>query len=85
VHTVHVTRHPEKGWQVTDSQGESLAVHDSQQASVAHARQWLETEGGGVVVIHGLSGRIQDRRTVVPAQRKGGGSVSSPRHPAARR
>ncbi|TDC93429.1 DUF2188 domain-containing protein [Saccharopolyspora aridisoli] len=50
------------GWKVT---GDGVDFHVPRQCdAIDEACSQLRHDGGGAVIIHGLSGQVQDRRTV---------------------
>ena len=63
----HVTPHAE-GWQVKKpGSTRASALAPTQGDAIALARQFLENDGGGELVIHRPDGRIRDSDTVPPA------------------
>lgn len=63
----HVTRCPEGDWQVRAHASRASAVEPTQGAATDRARQILENDGGGELVIHRPDGRIRDSDTIPPA------------------
>lgn len=53
------------GWQVADGAAGAIpAVHETQDEAIDHARQLLEQDGGGELIIHKADGQIRDKRTI---------------------
>lgn len=53
------------GWQVTDGATRATpAVRETQDEAIDHARQLLQQDGGGELVIHNADGQIRDKRTI---------------------
>ena len=64
----HVTRRPDGDWQVKKPHASrASAVEPTQNAAIGRAREILENDGGGELVIHRLDGRIRDSDTIPPA------------------
>lgn len=63
----HVTPHPDGGWQVTKpGASRPSARTPTQSDGIDRARQILQHDGGGEVVIHRPDGTIRDSDTVPP-------------------
>lgn len=63
----HVTPHPEGGWQVRSPGSDRASARArTQEEGVARARQILQNDGGGEIVIHRPDGSIRDADTVPP-------------------
>lgn len=64
----HVTRRQDGNWQVrAPHASRASAVEPTQGAATDRARQILENDGGGELVIHRTNGRIRDSDTIPPA------------------
>jgi len=62
------SQRPGEGWQVTEASTGEPEYHAANQAdAVDRACAELARNGGGEVVIHGIRGLVQDKRTVRPA------------------
>jgi hypothetical protein len=67
-HIVHDPR--EGGWKVVGSSTGATESHNATQSdAIDEACHELQHSGGGEVLIHGLGGGVQDRRTVQPEHR----------------
>jgi hypothetical protein len=65
----HVTPHPDGGWQVSKpGANRSSARADTQADAIDRAREILQGDGGGEIVIHRPDGRIRDSDTVPPGR-----------------
>lgn len=65
----HVSPHPDGGWQVTKpGASRSSARVDTQTHAIDRAREILQRDGGGEIVIHRPDGRIRDSDTVPPGR-----------------
>ena len=63
----HVTRRRDGDWQVKKPGGSrASAVEPTQSAAIDRAREILENDGGGELVIHGRDGQIRDSDTISP-------------------
>ena len=63
----HVTRRRDGDWQVKKPRGSrASAVEPTQSAAIDRAREILENDGGGELVIHGRDGKIRDSDTIPP-------------------
>ena len=61
----HVTRRPDGDWQVIrPNTSRASAVEPTQSAAIDRAREILENDGGGELVIHGRDGKIRDSDTI---------------------
>jgi len=68
----HVTP-GDDGWRVVKPNSDrASSVHSTQSEAIDAARQIVENQGGGEVVIHGRDGKIRDSDTV------GGGNDPNP-------
>lgn len=64
----HVTPHPDGGWQVRKPGSDRASDRTStQDQAVDRAREILQNDGGGELVIHRPDGTIRDSDTVPPA------------------
>lgn len=59
---------PGGGWKILSPDSDTAPRHATQADAIAHAAQTLD-HTGGEVVIHGIDGRVRDRRTI-PAPRR---------------
>jgi hypothetical protein len=63
----HVTPHPSGGWQVKKPGSERASARtETQDEAIGRAREILQGDGGGEVVIHRPTGVIRDSDTVSP-------------------
>ncbi|MDQ3789515.1 MAG: DUF2188 domain-containing protein [Actinomycetota bacterium] len=64
---LHVTPHPDGGWQVTKPGSDRASARTpTQSTGEQRAREIVRNTGGGEVVIHRPDGRIRDSDTVAP-------------------
>jgi len=65
----HVVPSREGGWDVVAPGGQRASSHhDTQRAAIDRARNIVQNEGGGEVVIHDRRGSIRDSDTVAPGR-----------------
>jgi hypothetical protein len=65
----HVTPHPDGGWQVeAPGAGRASARTDTQADAINRAREILQNDGGGELIIHRPDGSIRDADTIPPAK-----------------
>lgn len=65
----HVSPHPEGGWQVSKPGASRSSTRVQTQAdAIDRARQILQGDGGGEIVIHRQDGTIRDSDTVPPGR-----------------
>lgn len=63
----HVTPHPDGGWQVIKPGAERASARTpTQSGGVDRAREILQNDGGGEIVIHRPDGSIRDSDTIPP-------------------
>lgn len=62
-------------WKIINPDGEQASAHvGTQQAAVTRAREIIQNDGGGELVVHGTDGKIRDKVTLTA-----GSAPNSPR------
>ncbi|OEU88221.1 hypothetical protein DB35_17735 [Streptomyces abyssalis] len=62
-------------WKIFNPDGVQATTHtDTQEAAIERAREIIQNDGGGELVVHGTDGKIRDKRTLTA-----GDAPNSPR------
>lgn len=63
----HVVPNPDGGWDVKKPGSSRASAHaDTQAEAQVRARQIIQNEGGGELIIHGKDGQIRAKDTIDP-------------------
>jgi Uncharacterized protein conserved in bacteria (DUF2188) len=65
----HVVPNPSGGWDIEAPGGSRASAHfDQQEQAISRARDILQNEGGGELVVHGRDGEVREKDTVAPGR-----------------